>query len=212
MKFILRVIPFLFVGNSFALDTTETGFYYPIGTANYSHACGPWLGRDPANGGCYFTGRYHIGEDMMTSGSFYSIASGKVFHKHCSDESWGPGNCALFIKHETSSDQVFTALYGHVRTTLKVGDLVTAGQDIGYAGPWGSGKHLHFGIRIGESVTPAPWGRLYNSAWPATSSFIDPIDFITTNQPKYPDYSAQNNFAWTSICGQNLPCEISGHT
>lgn len=41
-----------------------------------------------------------------------------------------------------------------------------------------------FGIRLGDSINPSPWGRLPNSSWPETNDFIDPVDFIKTHSPK----------------------------
>ncbi len=167
---------------------TDTGFCWPIGKSDqeFDQACGKWLGRDAVHGGCYFNGLYHIGVDMMTNGNFYAISNGKVFYKHCDDSSWGSGNCALFIRHQASDGTVFTGLYGHVRTSLNVGDEVQLGQVIGTAGPYGNGEHLHFGIRLGDSVMPSPWGRLSNSRWPDTNGFVDPIAFIKNHKPKNP--------------------------
>ena len=98
------------------LERTDTGFVYPIGIKNFNPACGLWLGRDGNHGGgCYNSGFYHIGTDMMTnsmSAFAYAIADGSIYYRDCMSGSWGPGNCALFIKHQTSDGKVFTALYG----------------------------------------------------------------------------------------------------
>ena len=177
--------------NSYAIEKTSTGFYWPIGEGNFNEACGSWLERDSAHGGCYFSGLYHIGTDMMTyeidpnkeSSHVYAVSSGKVFYKHCKDSSWGPGNCALFIEHKTVNGIVFTGLYGHIRTSLKVNDEVYSGQPIGTTGPWSGGVHLHFAIRYGKSIYPSPWGRLPNSEWPNTNGFVDPIHFLNTHYP-----------------------------
>lgn len=181
-------VALVFFSNAFAveLEKTLTGFYYPIGRADFNQASGGWLERDEEHNGDYFDGLYHIGVDMMTnslSAGVYAIASGQVFFKHCDDSSWGSGNCALFIRHYRSSGDIFTGLYGHVRTSLKSGDQVYPGKKIGTTGPWSDGIHLHFAIRMGDSVSPSPWGRLPNSSWPNTNGFINPIDFIRTYTP-----------------------------
>jgi hypothetical protein len=55
------------VTNGYALDKTPTGFYYPTGVAQFDSKCGTWLGRDSENGGCYYTGEYHVGVDIMAN-------------------------------------------------------------------------------------------------------------------------------------------------
>lgn len=186
LSFFLMI--FVFSVPVYAVDKTSTGFYWPIGTASFDQRCGTWLGRDSSYGGCYFSGLYHIGVDMMRDGEVYAIADGEVFHKHCSDESWGTGNCALFIRHKTADQVVFTAVYGHLRTSLNKNDPVKGGKPLGVTGPWSNGKHLHLGIRYGDSIYPDPWGRLANSNWSSTNNFIDPIAFIQNNAP-YVDFS-----------------------
>ena len=164
-----------------ALDKTSTGFYWPIGVANFDQRCGTWLSRDSAHGGCYFPGEYHLGVDMITEGNFYAISDGTVYYK--SSSGWGSGNCALLIKHELHDGTVFSAMYGHLRTSLNVGDEVEAGEPLGYAGPW-SPKHIHFNIWYGDLLPPEPWGRMPNSNWPSTNGFVDPINFLNTHYPK----------------------------
>ncbi len=147
----------MFANATYALDQMETGFFYPIGTAGFDQQCGTWLGRDRFSDGCYEPdGVYHIGTDMMTrslDAKVYAIADGTIYKRHCDDASWGPGNCALFIKHKTHDGQVFTALYGHLSSgTLPAGNDVYAGKPIGKTGIWNgsaNGAHLHFGVYWG---------------------------------------------------------------
>lgn len=132
IRFVLMVLC-MFANAAYSLDQTETGFFYPIGTASFDQQCGTWLGRDGFNGGCYEPdGVYHIGTDMMTrslDAKVYAIADGTIYSRHCDDASWGPGNCALFIKHKTYDGQVFTALYGHLsKSSLPAGNDVYAGK------------------------------------------------------------------------------------
>jgi hypothetical protein len=200
----LMIFMSLFASELQALDQTETGFFYPIGKASFDQECGTWLGRDSDNGGCYFDGFYHNGVDMMTNSldaDVYAIADGKIYKRHCDDDSWGVGNCALFIEHETHDGQVFTGLYGHLsRSSLPVGNDVYAGKSIGKTGDWCCGTHLHFGVFLG--ITPPStvkglrgWGMMANSQWNSSNNFIDPIAFI------------QNNFAFNPSSERQTRCQ-----
>ena len=203
---------------TYALDKTSTGFYWPIGESDFDQASGGWMEQDGEDGrsGNYFSGLYHIGVDMMTretdpnkeSSHVYAIADGRIFYKHCSDKSWGPGNCALFIKHTTNTGEIFTGLYGHIRTSLKQGDEVYAGKLIGTTGLWDGGVHLHFAIRYGSSIQPSPWGRLPNSEWPNTNGFVDPINFLNTHYPSNDSSYFYVSEGYTHIAWSpsNVPC------
>ncbi|MFZ1736100.1 MAG: M23 family metallopeptidase [Candidatus Moraniibacteriota bacterium] len=202
MKIATRFIPVVLCAFSnvvCALDQTETGFFYPIGKSDFATDNGWWLSKDPN----YFTNKYHIGVDMMTrslDGNAYAIADGVIYKRHCSDDSWGPGNCALFIRHRVSDGRLFTSLNGHLsKESLPGNNDVYAGKPIGKTGPWGSGSngiHLHFGIFWGD-VPPATvpdtrgWGMMNVSQWTnpcegntqCTNGFVNPVDFIKTNKP-----------------------------
>lgn len=184
---------------AFALDKTDTGFYYPIGTKSFDHGGGSWLGRDKENGGSYFKGKYHIGVDMLTpdtSANAYAVTNGEIFYTHISDD-WGitngANNCALFIRHKTSDGRIFTGLYGHLSyDSIPTDPHVYAGQVIGKTGDYPTGIHLHFGIRMGDSLTPSPWGMMPNSEWTEasteTNGFVDPVAFIENNYPLLAGY------------------------
>lgn len=204
MKAISRFVLFvfcLFAGVVYALDRTDTGFFYPIGIKNFSTDNGWWLSKDPD----YFPRKYHVGVDMMTRSldrEAYAIANGVIYRRHCSDSSWGRGNCALFIMHSTSDGKIFTALYGHLsKESLPKDNDVRAGDVIGKTGPWGSGTkdiHLHFGVfpgNIPPSTVPDArgWGMMDVSQWTdpcngndkCTNTFTDPIAFIKNHTPAY---------------------------
>lgn len=209
----ILVVLCLFAHAVYAIDQTETGFFYPIGKATFESGGGTWLGRDDAHESAseaphYFDGFYHNGVDMMTrrlDANVYAIADGTIYKRHCDDAAWGPGNCALFIRHKTYDGKVFTALYGHLsKESLPAGNDVYAGRPIGKTGDWCCGIHLHFGIFFG-STPPATvkgvkgWGMMANTEWrtpcegdnTCTNSFEDPILFIQTHSAYNPSTEVQ---------------------
>ncbi|MFZ1627087.1 MAG: peptidoglycan DD-metalloendopeptidase family protein [Candidatus Moraniibacteriota bacterium] len=192
------------------LDQTPTGFFYPIGRANFSTGRGWWMSKDPD----YFTDEYHIGVDMMTNSldaQAYAIADGKVVYisvdKTVDGSMWGPGNCAPVIEHKTYDGKVFSAVYGHLQcsTIPAKNSDVYAGKPIGKTGPWSGGIHLHFGIHDGpfngeNQMARSGWGRLPVSRWPDTNTFTDPVDFIETRRAYNPSTEVQarcqGNICW----------------
>lgn len=211
------------IGNSAGSlpDMTSTGFYFPIGKSEFRSACGQWLARDSdsANGGCYFGDKYHIGTDMMANEGdpVYAIDNGTVKYKHCSDSSWGPGNCVVAILHKLYNGREFLAIYGHIRTNKVVGNTVIGGQRFATVGPYPDGNHLHFGIRL-ALTNPAPWGIMPNTSWPDTNGFIDPIYWITNYIPspmidRYEtDDSATNAKQLSLNAVQNRSIHVAGNT
>lgn len=178
---------------AFALDQTSTGFYYPIGTENYESGGGTWLGRDTENGGGYpgyFAGYYHVGVDMMTRSTdaeVFAIADGQIVNVDNGADSWGVGNCGVFVRHEKANGDDFIALYGHlICTTIPSNPGVLAGQSLGRTGNYPGGIHLHFGIHDGSYATMAKsgWGKMPNTAWNSPNTFTDPIAFIRNNAPR----------------------------
>lgn len=162
---------------------TSTGFIYPIGTSSWNHGSGAWLERDAANGGGYFDGYYHLGEDMLIANGngVYAIAAGTVTYR--STSGWGTGNIALAIRHKLTDGSEFLALYGHIRSSKVVGNTVAAGEVFATIGPYTYGDHLHFGIHPGLTMPASGWGMLANSQWPSTNGFVDPVDWIRTRSP-----------------------------
>lgn len=95
------------------------------------------------------TEAYHVGLDMATQtiqgANIYSVLKGQVIEKVSGDK--GLGNY-IIVKHDG-----FETLYAHMKTAsiLSVGDLVEAGDLLGYVGSTGrsTGPHLHFEVGIG---------------------------------------------------------------
>lgn len=205
---LLLIVGCIFFGNSYALDQTKTGFFYPIGTEAFDTACGKWLGRNAAFKGCYDAPYYHIGVDMMTrslTAKAYAIADGEIYERDCNDASWGTGNCALFIAHKTANGQTFTAIYGHLsKSSLPANNEVHASMPIGNTGPWSGGIHLHFGIFLGDTPPGTikgvrGWGRMNDSEWTdpctgnnkCTNGFVSPVEFIETQDAYSPSLERQ---------------------
>jgi murein DD-endopeptidase MepM/ murein hydrolase activator NlpD len=91
----------------------------------------------------------------------HAIAAGVVVETDA--PGWAALGVHVAIQHEIDG-QVVTSAYGHMQTgsmTLRVGDVVYAGEVIGLVGSTGAstGPHLHFEIRIGGTtpVDPLPW-------------------------------------------------------
>jgi murein DD-endopeptidase MepM/ murein hydrolase activator NlpD len=167
---------------------TPTGWYYPLQyamTSTYGGAQWPDGNFGFWGSSKYFSGLRHIGVDLMAprNTAVFTIGPGKVIAK--SFNGWGDGNVALAILHSSTSGD-FVAVYGHIRTGLKVGDQVTWGQQIGTIGPYPDGDHLHFGIRPGSTIS-GDWGRVSDpngTNTNYTNGFVPPITWINTRTPK----------------------------
>jgi murein DD-endopeptidase MepM/ murein hydrolase activator NlpD len=177
--------------------TTHTGFCWPTGEQvvenNWLADSCSWSGNDN-----YFTGEYHIGADIVSKdgkdgGSVYAIADGEVFYISSGEKSGWPGlkvgkdNKGVLVKHKLADGTEFLALYGHIITSVKVGDVLTAGQPFAKIGPYDISKpHLHFGIRPNTTVPLSNWGKMdCPKTAPITdkNGFEDPIEWITSKSP-----------------------------
>jgi murein DD-endopeptidase MepM/ murein hydrolase activator NlpD len=129
---------------------------------------------------------YHIGFDIKANETspVYAIADGEVYRR--STSGWGTDNVGLLIKHKLADGTDFLALYGHIRSSLNVGDKVQGGIQFATIGPYSS-PHLHFGIHPAVSAPLSGngygFGRMSNSRWPDTNGFTDPINWIQSSFP-----------------------------
>lgn len=160
---------------------TKSGFYWPTGAPPPIE--NNWLGSGCDGQTGYFDGLYHIGRDILApEGSrVYAISSGEVLS--VSQNGWGDDNVAILIKHELTTNQQFIAVYGHIRSELKIGDKVRGGMSFATVGFWEEGTHLHFGIRPGNTLA-GPYGKMPCPFEGNTNGFVDPIDWITRHSPK----------------------------
>jgi murein DD-endopeptidase MepM/ murein hydrolase activator NlpD len=172
-----------------------------------------WL----ACGSNYYSNTRHIGSDLIygIGTKVYTIGSGRVTYKSGPAESsgWGIGNYALVIKHSASTGD-FYGLYGHIQTSLRVGDLVTWGRQIGTIGRYQetvNGQvidrtpHLHFGIFPSTTGFPSSnWGRITDTGCrrsDRTNGFVAPITWINTKA-----------LVPTNICGKVSSCLVLNRT
>lgn len=212
VRFALLILLALCTSSAYALDQTETGFFYPIGTDNFETGTGWWLSKDPD----YFSKEYHLGVDMMAKydSDVYAIADGRV--KPVSDDGWGDNNCALVVEHDTYEGETFTAIYGHLQcSSLAKKSRVSVGEPVGKIGHWKDGAHLHFGIHPGpySSIAKTQWGRrpiAGNWTDPCTDAclngFTDPILFIQTHYAYNPSVERQ------VVCQANICWELRAPT
>lgn len=183
------------VGGQTSIERTQKGFYYPLGTSLYRESCGKWMGRDQSNGGCYWSGLYHIGVDMLDAKGdarglpVYAISDGEIIGVMSDSDSAK----VVFIRHVLEDRSNFVAVYGHIDTQVEIDNSkkVLAGQIVGFVGRNSGGNHLHFGIHPGKNIPSKKsvgkdaigWGRGSNHYWPDTNGFVDPIEFIRSRTP-----------------------------
>ncbi|WP_374683228.1 peptidoglycan DD-metalloendopeptidase family protein [Accumulibacter sp.] len=216
---VILIVLCVFVNTARALDQTETGFFYPVGRANFNTGNGWWLSKAPD----YFSGEYHLGVDMLASygSSVYAVADGVIKRLSPDGSGWGAGNCALAIEHKTYDGIVFTAIYGHLLCTTLPAEKssVYAGKAIGKVGHWDNGDHLHFGIHPGpyNTIASSHWGRQFitgNWTNPCTgnclNTFTDPIKFIKTNSA-YSKTTEKQTACFMDICWEpgTATCETA---
>ena len=194
----LSTILLLLAKPCFGQERAPNGFYYPLGRSSWSTG-GGWMERDPAHGGGYFNGEYHIGEDMMTAiGSVvYAISDGKVIW--VSSNGWGTDNVALAVRHTLLDGTSFVAVYGHVKASKGLNDTVEAGKEIAKVGAWSNGDHLHFGVHPGAGIPSGSWGRLPNSAWDSTNGFVDPVAWLRDKSPFGWSSTSKSEVRWISL-------------
>lgn len=113
--------------------------------------------RDPILGAAK---SFHSGVDFgVPEGTpVFCVADGRVARSYLSNPKpplRSYGECVV-VQHDAKE-----SLYAHLsRRVVRAGDVVRAGQIIGYSGNTGAstGPHLHFEIRIGgDPVDPMPF-------------------------------------------------------
>jgi murein DD-endopeptidase MepM/ murein hydrolase activator NlpD len=133
--------------------TTGSRFVYPIQGAVLTQGFGPSsLSIEPSMFGFP---HFHTGLDLASANTTVTAAADGVVAVVGSGTT-GYGNYVIIV-HGGG----FVTLYGHLSlATVKVGQTVTAGQQIGVEGSTGAstGVHLHFEVRLnGTPVDPSPY-------------------------------------------------------
>lgn len=178
-------------------------YYGYDGAVTYYDYAG-WLAR--GDKGDYASGSYHIGQDIQANVgvNVYSIGDGYVTsisgpgYEHGWDKNVGDNNLGIVVRHKLDDGSEFLALYGHVHSSVSVGQHLKSGEPFATIGPYGSEPHLHFGIHPGLSMPGTNWGLMPISSWPDanahpgdpngpdTNGFVDPIEWITTHKSFVP--------------------------
>lgn len=195
---VLAVLSFItYSCSTCAQGQTSGNFYYPTGSINF-RISKRWLATNCDGSGEYITRdgdpKYHVGADIVPTdrdqvvGSpVYAISDGIVVYRSDKKTSgWGAGNIGLVIKHKLSNAIEFLAVYGHIVSSLDIGDSVIAGKPFATIGSYSS-PHLHFGIQLFtepdiDIAAGKGWGIMSCSNWPDRNGFQNPIAWIETQK------------------------------
>jgi murein DD-endopeptidase MepM/ murein hydrolase activator NlpD len=131
---------------------------------------------------------FHTGEDWWgpSNTSFgipvYSIGHGVV--TYAEPNGWGRDQGVIILRHTFPDGSKILSFYGHLHppsVTLRIGDCVVRGEQIGKIGRPRSSPHLHFEIR---EHMPISTGRGYWSSDPTKFGWKAPSLFIWTYRMK----------------------------
>ena len=166
-------------------------FDYPLDPPDAESVTG---GQDFGN----FRDRYegfHTGEDWWyerrasLGKPIYAIGDGRL--RYAAPYGWGDDLGTLVIEHILPNGRRLFSFYGHVdpdSLTLRVGQCVQRGEQIGEIGDPRSSPHLHFEIRTIFADGPGPG---YWSIDPAKSGWLSPSQTI-----EFSRYTADERVSW----------------
>jgi murein DD-endopeptidase MepM/ murein hydrolase activator NlpD len=123
----------------------------------------------------------HTGEDWGIGGSnfgkpVYAIGHGTV--SYAAPLGWGADQGTVVIRHVLADGTVLYSFYGHLdppSVTLRAGDCVARGDQIGRIGRPRTPPHLHFEIRLHLPTSPGPG---YWSVDPTLAGWLPPSQTI----------------------------------
>lgn len=125
----------------------------------------------------------------------YAAESGKVVHFVTK---YGERGQAVVIEHGGK----FTTVYGHIDPTVKTGDTVTRGQQIGSVTKWPGNEHLHFSVHSGSfdpKNTLASTQGIYRSGTdPTKINALDPLKHTSYPKELIQDVSSKLSEAFGS--------------
>jgi hypothetical protein len=165
---------------AFSQQRTEHGFYFPVDSQS-SHQ-GLQDNLSEALAGCTADSEaVHPGVDLLADAGapVYAISEGVVAAR--SSQHLSPEVVALLVRHKPRSGAEFFAIYGNIRTALKAGMSVTAGESIGVVGHSPRLSHLHFAVFVSggdASRALADWNLSQCSRWPDRVKYIDPLQWL----------------------------------
>ena len=125
---------------------------------------------------------YHAGEDWWAGrrpgfGTLvYSIGHGMV--TYAQPLGWGADQGIVILRHVLADGSTFLSFYGHLdppSVTLRVGDCVARGDQVGRIGRPSTSPHLHFEIR---SHMPTEPGGGYWAVDPTLAGWMPPSSTI----------------------------------
>jgi hypothetical protein len=139
-------------------DAGRSGYLFDVSVVAKGHSVTGAFGSVSSIRG----GRPHRGTDYShRNDPVYSIGDGEViFTRSTYNHNDATGNSAgnyIAIVHTSSKGDKYTSLYLHLsKVSVKVGDKVRRGQQIGISGNTGhsTGPHLHLEIVKGRTTTP----------------------------------------------------------
>lgn len=135
--------------------------------------------------------KYHTGVDIMTTDAnpaVYAIAAGTVVWNSTASTSYGTKYLKYFNAFVIVNHGSYYAYYGHLNSSLKIGDKVAAGVQIGTirdgykVDSKGNSvlntklNHLHLSISTGSDWVRSGWGYQATQAL-AQSLFVNPMKY-----------------------------------
>jgi len=159
---------------------TATAFRYPL-EAGYIKTSDD---NDPMG-----DGTVHVGEDLFGGAGerVFAAANGVVISANGTSETWGN---LVVIEHTLPDENrtKVTTIYGHLQSySVKEGDSVSIGDEIGRVGNTGKvfssnggdGTHLHFSVFNGDLNGTTPIGHAASTDNDLkTSGYVDPAGFV----------------------------------
>lgn len=129
---------------------SANGWAIPLAPGTYTLTSGYGPRRSPTGGSDTFHGGLDFGAPSGTP--IYAAADGTVTR---AGEGWNGGFGNLVVIHTAPNVDTYYAHQVDGGIQVAVGDVVTAGQQIGAVGTTGSstGNHLHFEVRIDGATT-----------------------------------------------------------
>lgn len=132
----------------------------------------------------------HLGVDISRAAGqpIHAIGDGRVLS---SGTRWGSqwGDVVL-VEHTAAGNTRFTVTYAHLRSAVRAGATVRAGQRLGTVMTAGTGAHLHLGLRPGSSTTEMATIRDARSSGRRCSlagnsvGMVDPIRYLSSRRPE----------------------------